>query len=151
MIRYTINESSVDLIKGHLRACDETYLPLLSERVDLDRYASKLHQFATRYETWQGDKLIGLVASYFGTDKARDVFVSNFSVVPAMTRRGIGTSLLARLVADARLRNCRSIRLEVGPRNHAAQKFYSKLGFVALCGDGVEPICMIISLREKKL
>lgn len=151
MIKYTINESAVDLIREHLRACDEAYLPRLSERVDLDHYASKLHQLATRHEAWLDDKLIGLVASYYGTANAAEVFVSNVSVVPAMTSRGIGTSLVARLVADARLRNSNSIRLEVELQNHAAQKFYSKLGFVAIGNDGVGPLCMILSLREKKL
>ena len=147
MIKYTINESGAATIKGHLKACDEAYIPHLSERVDLERYASKLHLLATRYEAWQGDKLIGLVAAYFGTGEAPEIFVSNVSVDPAKTGRGIGTNLLTGLVADARQRDCGSIRLEVSSQHHAARKFYSKFGFVALADDGDEATCMILHLR----
>ncbi|SDS27458.1 GNAT family N-acetyltransferase [Opitutus sp. GAS368] len=151
MIRYTINESGDALIKGHLIACDEAYVPRLSDRVDLDHYASKLHQLATRYEAWQDERLIGLVAAYFGAGNEPEIFVSNVSVDPSLTGRGIGTSLLARLIADARLRHCGSIRLEVSPQNLAAQKFYSKFGFVVLADGEDEPASMVLSLREKKL
>lgn len=151
MINYTVNESGVAAVKRHLQACDDAYLPRLSERVDLDRYASKLHQFATRYEAWQDDTLIGLLAAYFGATGEREVFVSNVSVAPAMTGRGIGTTLLTSLVTDARARNCGSIRLESDPRNHAAQKLYSKLGFISLADDGDGSSGMILPLREKKL
>jgi ribosomal-protein-alanine N-acetyltransferase len=151
MIKYTINMSGVAMIKRHLKACDQTYIPPLSERVDVDRYAGKLYRLATRYEAWQDNKLIGLVAAYLGTGENPEIFVSNVSVDSTMTGRGIGANLLRRLVSDAKVRNYGSIRLEVSPQNHAAQKLYAKSGFVVLKDGSDESICMILSLREKKL
>ena len=45
--------------------------------------------------------------------------------------RGIGTSLMKQLIADARSRN-RFLRLRVLRENHNARRFYESLGFVVL-------------------
>jgi ribosomal protein S18 acetylase RimI-like enzyme len=151
MINYSVNVSGVAAITQHLRSCDGAYVPPLSQRVEIAQYADKLHRLATRYEAWEDNQLIGLVAAYPGTAANPEWFLSNVSVLPAMTGRDIATNLLLRLIADARAGPGSCIRLEVGRENHAAQKLYSKLGFVALDGDGPAPLCMILSLREKKL
>lgn len=50
-------------------------------------------------------------------------------VAPAQRGRGIAQALLAAVEADARVRKCRLLRLEVRPDNAAALRLYERLGY----------------------
>ena len=57
--------------------------------------------------------------------------LENIAVAPTLQRKGAGTQLIEALIASARVRNARSIHLEVRESNTAARAFYLKRGFAS--------------------
>lgn len=55
--------------------------------------------------------------------------VADIAVDTAAARRGIGRSLLKRMIEEARSRRCETVTLEVNAENVAAQKLYASEGF----------------------
>lgn len=116
-------------IESLLRRCDTSFVPPLSHRVDLAGYAAKLAAHARLLEAWEGGDLAGLVAIYCNDKPDGIAFVSNVSVAPTHTRRGIAGRLLDEALALARAEGMREARLEVGNMNAAAIALYRKHGF----------------------
>jgi ribosomal protein S18 acetylase RimI-like enzyme len=116
------------MLAAHLRTCDHTFVPPLSQRVDIDAYAQRLADRAERFEVWQGQRLIGVVAAYLPPGEA-EAFVSNVSIDPAARGRGLARRLLTDTIAEAHRLGLRRLRLEVNPDNTAAANLYSTLGF----------------------
>jgi ribosomal protein S18 acetylase RimI-like enzyme len=120
-------------IVDHLTLCDASFAPPLSERVDIRDYAAKLSAHAMRFEAWDDDTLIGLVAAY--PDHARGrMFISNVSVLPEWRGHGLAAGLITRCGDAARELGLRSMVLEVAEENVAARRLYAKLGFVNEAG-----------------
>lgn len=113
-----------------LRACDAGFVPPLSARVDIDAYAAKLAAQATLVEAWDGDALAGLVAIYCNNHDTGIAYVSNVSVAPSHTRRGIAGRLLREALALAQAAGMRSAQLSVHGANAAAQALYRQHGFM---------------------
>lgn len=118
-------------IRRHLFECDKDYLPRLSKRVDIDEYAQKLFASATRFEAWDDQQLVGLVAAYFPTMSTSSVFVSNVSVLPEFRGKGLGERLLTACIRAARGDGYDSLTLEVDASNAPAIGLYTRLGFEA--------------------
>lgn len=116
-------------ILTHLRACDATFEPLLSGRVDLVEYAEKLSQKAITFEAWEGDLLVGLVAGYFNDLTTREGFITTVSTHPAFTGRGSASALMAMALRYAADHGFEALSLDVGENNHPAQNLYRKWGF----------------------
>lgn len=75
----------------------------------------------------------GAVVAYAGVDKGGEVAdVMTIAVAPAGQRQGLGTVLLDWLAAEARRGGAKYLMLEVRADNVAAQRLYSKAGFVML-------------------
>ena len=129
-MRFSVDESSVDQIEAHLRACDSGFVPPLSRRVDLADYARKLHDQATRFEAWDSGSLIGLVATYLNDRRARLAHVTNVSVLPQWAKRGVATELLDRCAARAAELKFQQLSLEVSALNEVAVRLYERIGFV---------------------
>jgi ribosomal protein S18 acetylase RimI-like enzyme len=115
-------------IVDHLTLCDASFTPPLSERVDIRDYAAKLSAHAMRFEAWDDETLIGLVAAYPDQTHGR-MFISNVSVLPEWRGRGVAAGLLARCGDAARDLGLRSMVLEVAEENVAARRLYERLGF----------------------
>lgn len=64
---------------------------------------------------------------------ADECTVHTIAVLPSWRRRGIGTSLMHALIAQAAQRRIATLFLEVRGKNTGAQAFYAALGF-APCG-----------------
>jgi GNAT superfamily N-acetyltransferase len=121
----SIDASKFNDVYVHLCKVDACFCPPLSTRVDLEVYARKLVDLATRCECWDSDTLIGLVAFY---DCGHCFYVTNFSICAEY--RGTG---LARQLFDSFLQlNLRRIPVMVrtSSMNIRAQRFYDSLGFV---------------------
>jgi hypothetical protein len=70
-VEYLSNNASEAQIAGHLSRCDADFVPSLSGRVDINDYAKKIVNKAMRFEAWSGGELVGLVAAYCATGRAK--------------------------------------------------------------------------------
>ncbi|MCJ2015712.1 GNAT family N-acetyltransferase [Methylobacterium sp. J-076] len=133
-IRFGRNLSSAGDIRLHLTECAPAFVPSLDSRVVIQDYAAKLALHAERFEAWHGAHLVGLVALYDGTSAGGEAFVSNVSVAPGFTRRGLARRLLADAIGHAR-GGCPAIALQVD-RRAPALALYLSLGFTVAARDG---------------
>jgi|SRR6185437_1186346 ribosomal-protein-alanine N-acetyltransferase len=62
-------------------------------------------------------------------ETAGELHINNFAVRAEYRRRGIGATLLDRVLQEARRRKANAAFLEVRSGNHAAQALYEKSGF----------------------
>ena len=123
------NRAGAAQIDTHLRACDNSFVPALSRRVEIDAYAGKIVARAERFEAWSGDHLIGLLAAYCNDPEQRVAFVTSVSVAPQWQGRGIASLLLQDCIEHVRRSGMQRIELEVNVRSSAATHFYKKHGF----------------------
>jgi ribosomal protein S18 acetylase RimI-like enzyme len=130
MIEIAYNRADAARVAAHLRACDGSFVPSLSTRVELEAYAAKIAQFAERTEAWSGAQLAGLVAAYANDPERRTAFITSVSVLPAWHGQGLASKLLLTCIARVRGLGYEGIELEVDVRNTAATQLYRKHGFV---------------------
>lgn len=140
-VEFAVNRASVRQVASHLRCCDTHFVPPLSVRVDIDSYAQKIFDCATRFEAWSGGTMVGIVAAYFN-DPAKVAYITNVSVLPAFSGRGLAAALLRRCIDHGRQANMSSIRLEVAAENAPARRMYDGAGF-----QPVEMRASILTLR----
>ncbi|MEP7016426.1 MAG: ribosomal protein S18-alanine N-acetyltransferase [Actinomycetota bacterium] len=75
----------------------------------------------------------GVVVGYAGVDRRGEVAdVMTIAVVPDAQGQGLGSLLMDRLIEAARGGGAEHLMLEVRADNIAAQRLYSKMGFVML-------------------
>ena len=125
------NRGDPEQIAAHLRACDSSFTPRLSDRLDFSGYAQKIAEKAIRFEVWAEDQLVGLVAAYFNNTETRTAFVTNVSVLPGWQGRGIASQLVSQCIIHAERVGFWRIELEVGAQNTPAVRLYEKHGFSA--------------------
>lgn len=131
VIDFRMNKSHEAEIVEHLSCCDDNFVPPLSSRVEIRRYAKKLESLAMRFEAWTGGILIGLVAAYCN-DKANGIsYITSVSVLREWMNHGIALCLIDQCVEYAKVKGMRQIELEVAQENTPAIKLYAKVGFVA--------------------
>ncbi|MFC6792645.1 GNAT family N-acetyltransferase [Methylobacterium komagatae] len=137
------NQSDADAIVRHLEACSDSFVPPLHGRVAIPAYADKLAQRAERFEAWEEDRLVGLVAIYCSGEN--DAFVSNVSVVPDAVRQGIGRRLVTDAIAHSR-RCAEAMTLQVD-RRAPALALYRSVGFAPEGQDG-DTLTLRLDLRQ---
>jgi ribosomal protein S18 acetylase RimI-like enzyme len=123
------NRAGAAVVGAHLRACDASFVPPLSERVDLDAYAAKIVSRTERFEVWSGDLLAGLVAAYCNDPERRAAFVTSVSVLPSCQGRGLASRLLRATIEHVRQAGFGHLELEVDARNTVALFLYQRHGF----------------------
>lgn len=128
-LNFTVDRSDRPAILWHLHCCDASFHPPLSTRVVLDDYASKLAKSSTRFEAWADGRLVGLVAVYCNAPDSGTACVSNVSVLPESTGRGIGHRLLVNAIDHAHALGFTQMSLEVDANASSALRLYEKLGF----------------------
>lgn len=147
----TIQLNSVDLIEleAHLRSCDDSFVPPLSDRVDIQDYAQKLMNKSMRFEAWQENKLIGLVAAYCNDSKLEAAFITSVSVLPRWQGRGVAARLLDKCLAHLQQMGFAIIELEVDSRSRTAFELYRKRGFSVTHANG-HTLKMILTAENTK-
>lgn len=135
-IAFRTNQSSFDDICAFLLECDATFVPPLSQRVNIEEYARKLRSLSRTFEAWNGRTLVGLVAAY-RDELAVTGFISTVSVLPIAAGLGIAYALLKQYLHDATDGRIRVVQLEVSPQAVVAIHLYTKLGFAVTRQDGV--------------
>jgi ribosomal protein S18 acetylase RimI-like enzyme len=130
------NQATVSEIAGHLRVCDQGFVPPLGERVRIEDYARKIADRSERFEAWADGELVGLVAAYCTDPKQHVAFITSVSVVPAWQGRGIASQLVGRCLEHVRQVGFRRTELHVNSRNPVALALYARHGFVTDSTDG---------------
>lgn len=124
---YKINTSDAQNIKSHFLSCDKNFLNDLSSRINLDDYIQKLVEKSVRYEAWENDRLVGLLAVYRQNPQSPDAdFITNMTVSETHAGQKVASHLLSYCISQTQNTE---IRLEVGKDNHRAMNLYKKFGF----------------------
>jgi len=131
-IKYSIGKADKAAIASHLRACDNSFLPPLSQRVNIDDYAIKIAHKAQLFEAWANNELLGLIAAYYSDPDKITAFITNVSVLPGWRNGGIAQRLMENCITNTLELGFIQIELEVNPSNKAAISFYGKHGFIAV-------------------
>jgi len=146
--RFEINSATSRAIEAHFMACDEQFVPHLSQRVDITNYSAKIARYATLVEAWMENQLIGLVAGYMNDPKKEDCFVTSVSVLPNWHGRGVANRLMKNYIRHARESGFDHIRLSVDALNVLALELYRKHGFTDSNSDS-NVIEMTLDLRTE--
>ena len=128
-INYSINNTTYLQIYEHLILCDKSFIPILSERVSIDKYSKKIFDYAIRFEAFFGTKLIGLIAAYKHSSLS-EIFITNVSIDIDYVRKNVATDLLSKLIAYSVNNKFKVIKLEVNNENKKAIYFYNKHNFI---------------------
>ncbi len=129
-LSYTQNESRNWHLISHFKSLDKNFTNELLRRTSIEDYADKLISKSCRFEVWEKEKLIGVLAVYFNRENTPFVFISNISLLSDYQGRGIANTLLSKLIEYAKNSGLLYVELEVSAENSRAQLFYRKLGFV---------------------
>jgi len=80
------------------------------------------------------DETDGVVTAYAGLCAyvPHEAYIQTIAVAPSAQRRGIGTALLTRLIAEAQRLGVRHLDLEVRADNGTAQRLYRHHGFTQI-------------------
>jgi glycosyltransferase involved in cell wall biosynthesis len=133
---YRLNRASKTKIIEHLQACDTSFSPPLSTRVQIKDYARKIECNAMRFEAWKDDKLVGLVAAYFNDHLRRIAYITSVSIVEEFVGKGVANILLKRCVDYAKSSGVNKISLSVSKKNISAIELYKKNSFILDIEDG---------------
>lgn len=148
-IQYGINKSNLLQIIEHLTACDSAFVPALTTKLELDQYSKKIVEYATRFEAFYNNRLIGLIACYLNDYKSQTGFITNVSVISAFNGKGVAKQLLSMLLQYAAENNFNTISLEVNKLNVPAYKLYKRAGFV-LANESHDILQMTIQISDNK-
>ena len=127
-ITYTIKKATVKDIELHLLLCDLQFIPPLSDKVDIESYSNKIYDKAITFEAWSQNKLIGVIAAYFNYEEQFG-FITNVSVDPKWTGKGIAAELLKNCLEYTVNSKFKTVSLEVNKNNGKAIGLYTKFGF----------------------
>lgn len=131
LVEYRLCRASEAEIAAHLRACDDSFLPPLSGRIDIGSYAHKIADKAHCFEAWVNGELAGMVAVYCNAKDRNPAFITSVSVLPGLQGLGIASRLMEDCIAHVHGMGFARLELEVGWGNDAAIALYQKHGFVA--------------------
>ena len=131
-LTYKVETASREEIRLHLEACDRSFAPLLSSRVDLFDYSSKIFEKAVSFEAWEDNALVGMINAYLNDTGSRTGFITNVSVLKEYMGRGVASILLNTCLEHAARLGFSKIQLEVSRNNGPAIKLYSRAGFKAV-------------------
>lgn len=129
MIKYTIAHATSTQIYNHLLACDNSFRPRLSTRVNLVEFADKIFNKTVSFEAWDKDLLVGLVACYLNDYVNHTGYINHVSTLSTYHSCGIATQLLRNCLRFASCTGFQTIGLEVAEDNIRAQALYTYLGF----------------------
>jgi ribosomal protein S18 acetylase RimI-like enzyme len=128
-IQFSENKASAEDILAHLQKCDDSFIPALSERVDLVSFASKIKSKAVTFEAWNEGKLMALIAAYYNDEINLRAFITSVSVDPEFLGLGIASQLMDACIAYGISNRFNLLTLQVSKFNDKAIKLYEKFGF----------------------
>ena len=146
---FSKNRADSSDIAQHLLTCDTSFHPPLSSVVDPIQYAKKLADHAACFEAWFGSELIGLVALYCNDSERVSAFVSNVSVSPKYTGRGLAKHLMLSCIDHASELGFAKVSLKVDSSAQTAFRLYEGLGFHVEKSQTTTQITMVINCLKR--
>lgn len=131
-IEYSINQAELLQIAEHLLACDNAFIPALSTHLNIHQYSQKIIEYATRFEAFSNNQLVGLIACYMNDYKNQLGFITNVSIDGKFIGKGIAKQLLKMLLHYAVEKNFKTICLKVNKLNSPALSLYKSAGFTVI-------------------
>jgi ribosomal-protein-alanine N-acetyltransferase len=128
-IIYTYKKSTQLQIFYHLHHCQDSFIPPLGETVNIFEYSEKLRNLADTFEAWSCNELIGLIALYINDQTKEKAFITNVSVYPEHSGKGIGKQLMLNALDMVYQLAFNRVSLEVHKDNKAALELYRKFNF----------------------
>ena len=129
-IEYHVNKATESQIEEHLKLCEANFKPPLSQRVELQGYSKKIADKAVRFEAWEENVLIALIASYCNDNENRSAFITSVSVLKEMQGKGFASKLMKQCIKHLKELGLEQAILEVGNENVNAIAFYRKHSFM---------------------
>jgi len=123
-----MNNSSLAHIRNHLESCKNDFTPKLQSYINLTEYSQKMFTSATRFERFEDNELVGLIAAY-DNNLDKTGFITNVSVKKSYYGSGMSQSLLNECIKYYTDKKFNSINLEVFRQNKKAIAFYVKHNF----------------------
>lgn len=112
-----------------LRKIDKDFPIHLSQKVDLEEYARKLHTKATLCTRLENDKIVGAVAGYTDNLELNIAYISLVGVCTEARHSGIASQLVREFAEICVAKKIDGVHLYTDVRNTAAIRMYMKLGF----------------------
>jgi ribosomal-protein-alanine N-acetyltransferase len=126
-IHYRVKTATENEIYIHLIACNDLFIPPLTQRINVSEYSQKIFEKSSTFEAWSDQFLVGLIAIYLNVDGS--AFITNVSVLKDYGGYGIASRMLEMCIDHARKYLYREITLEVNNYNNVAIHLYEKFGF----------------------
>lgn len=130
IIEYSIDRADCIAINKHLLTCSNSFIPALSNTVNVEEYSKKIRKNAVTFEAWDSNQLVGLIAVYFNDFIDKIGYVTNVSILQNYKGNKISNGLLVQCIDYAKNNGFEILRLEVHKNNNIAINLYKKFGFV---------------------
>jgi ribosomal protein S18 acetylase RimI-like enzyme len=130
VITIRINQLASSEISRYLLENDNTFVPPLSTRLQIDNYAIKLAKYAVHFCVFINKRLVGYSGCYFNDPDKNDAFISTLSVIQEFRGKGLSKKLLLAIIQYGIKKEYNKIRLQVNVSNKPALNLYSENGFL---------------------
>ena len=128
-IDFYFKSLSPEEIANYLKLNDNDYFQKLSNRIDIDDYAKKLHQKSLHFTLYEKDKLVGFSPCYFDNKIKNTGYVSSLTIRDGYRGFGLGGRLLMHIKAYAKKSSFIDIKVSVHCDNKISINFYKKNTF----------------------
>ncbi len=142
------NTAGENEILLHLNTCSNSFIPPLHEKMNLIEYSKKIAERAIKFEVWDEQILIGIIAAYFNDSINYSGFITNVSVIDDYKDKGLASKLMNMCINYAQKNNFKEIKLEVNFKNFNAIKLYNRFNFSELEKKN-DTILMICKLKNE--
>ena len=132
-VRTLRQQEELPLLRDHLLRLDPTsrhdrFHGFMDDGF-IERYAAKCAGDGTVIIAYIEDGMVRGAAELHPPEQSEDSLPEiAFSVEASVRRRGVGSILFKKLIAEARLKGYRSLRITTGAQNHAMRALANKFG-----------------------
>jgi ribosomal protein S18 acetylase RimI-like enzyme len=118
----------------HLIKCNNSFVPKLSDRIDISVYGEKLWSLANLAvaKCEESYEIVGVAAFYDNDVEKKFAYLSSLSVLHEYRGKGIARELMMKMIQVVVAKGFKKIRLEVHSDNTTAIALYSKFNFVTV-------------------
>lgn len=141
-----LEKGSFSLIEKFINEIDHEFVPLLSNKVDICKWATKLDIFAINFVSLNQYNNIEALLSFYINETS---YITFFSISKEHRGKGLGSKLLDTCIDECKKKQSHSIRVETWLSNKKALKLYLSRGFKQIETRNDRPGDSTIALEKK--